>query len=59
MAITKDKKYDFSMWMKADSAYAGTVKLNVVDDAGTTLTNEAALELKKTGKWEKITASLT
>lgn len=59
MAITKDKKYDFSMWMKADSAYAGTVKLNVVDDAGTALTNEAALELKKTGKWEKITASLT
>ncbi len=58
MAITAEKNYDFSMWMKADSSYAGTVKVKVVDDAGQAVTNEAALELKKSGKWEKISASL-
>lgn len=59
MAIRKDAKYDFSMYMKAASDYAGAVKVKVVDDAGTALTNEAALELKKDGTWQKVSASLT
>lgn len=59
MGIRKDVKYDFSMYMKADSAYAGNVKVKVVDDDGTALTNEASLTLKKDGKWNKVSASLT
>ena len=59
MAIRKDAKYDFSMFMKADSAYAGNVKVKVVDDAGTAITDEVAVTLKKDGKWNKVTASLT
>ena len=47
------------MFMKADSTYAGTVKVKVVDDGGAALTNEAALELKKDGTWQKVSASLT
>ena len=53
MAIRKDAEYAFSMFMKADSTYAGTVKVKVVDDSGAALTNEAALELKKDGTWQK------
>lgn len=59
MAIRKDMKYDFSMYMKAASNYAGTVKVKVVDDAGTVLTNEATLNLKKDGTWQKVSTSLT
>lgn len=59
MAIRKGAKYDFSMFMKAGSAYSGAVKVKVVDDSGAALTNEAALSLKKDGTWQKVTASLT
>ncbi len=59
MAIRKGTKYDFSMFMKADSAYAGNVKVKVVDDNGAALTNEAVVTLKKDGKWNKVSASLT
>ncbi len=59
MAIRSGMKYDFSMYMKADSAYAGTVKVKVVDDAGNALTNEAALDLQKDGTWRKVKATLT
>ena len=59
MAIRKDAEYAFSMFMKADSTYAGTVKVKVVDDSGAALTDEAALELKKDGTWQKVSASLT
>ena len=59
MAIRKDAKYEFSMFMKADSAYAGNVKVKVVDDNGAALTNEAAVTLKKDGTWNKVSASLT
>ncbi len=58
MAIRKDVAYDFSMYMKADSSYAGTVKVKAVNDSGAALTNEAALTLKKDGKWQKVKASL-
>lgn len=59
MGIQKDVKYDFSMFMKADSSYAGTVKVKVVDDSGAAITNEAVLDLKKDGTWQKVSASLT
>ncbi len=59
MGIRSGVKYDFSMYMKAASSYAGTVKVKVVDDAGNALTNEAALALKKDGAWQKVSASLT
>ena len=58
MPVTKDKEYKFSMFMKANSAYGGTIKVKVVDDAGTALTNEVSLNLKKDGTWQKISASL-
>ncbi len=59
MGIRSGVKYDFSMFMKAASAYAGTVKVKVVDDSGAALTNEVAVPLKKDGSWQKVSASLT
>ena len=57
--VEQGMKYDFSMWMKADAAYAGTVTVQVTDSAGQALTDVQTLELKKDGKWNKISAALT
>ncbi|MBO5373127.1 MAG: leucine-rich repeat protein [Lachnospiraceae bacterium] len=59
MAIKEGLKYDFSIWAKADAAYTGTLKVKVVNASGADITDEAAVELKKDGTWQKVTANLT
>ncbi len=59
MAIKEGLKYDFSVYMKAEAAYAGTLKVKVVNAQGTAITDEVTLDLKKDGTWQKVTANLT
>ncbi len=59
MAIKEGLKYDFSVYMKADASYAGDVKVKVVNASGKAITDEAVLDLKKDGTWQKVTANLT
>ena len=58
MGITEGKEYAFSTFMKADSSYSGTVKVKVVDDQNNALTNEAVIDLKKDGSWQKVSTKL-
>ena len=51
--------YDFSMWMKADASYAGTITVQVMNSSDQALTDVKTLELKKDGKWNKISTTLT
>ena len=57
--IENGTKYDFSMWMKADAAYAGEITVQVTDSSGEALTDVKTLELKKDGQWNKISTVLT
>lgn len=59
MAIKEGLKYDFSIWAKADAAYAGTLKVKVVNASGADITDEATVAITKDGTWKKATASLT
>ncbi len=57
--IQDGMKYDFSMWMKADAAYAGNITVQVQNASGQALTDVKTLELKKDGNWNKISTVLT
>lgn len=59
MGITAGKKYDFSIYTKAAENYAGTLKVKVVNDAGTAITDEVAIDCKKDGTWNQSKATLT
>ena len=59
MGITEGKTYDFSVYAKAAENYAGTLKVKVVNDAGEAITDEAVIDFKKDGTWNKTKASLT
>ena len=59
MPIVKGNSFDFSMFMKADSSYAGSVKVKVVNASGTAITDEKQLTLVKDGTWQKVSTTLT
>ena len=59
MGITAGKKYDFSIYTKAAENYTGTLKVKVVNDAGTAITDEVAIDCKKDGTWNQSKATLT
>lgn len=59
MAITKDGKFDFSVWTRADASYTGTMKVQVVSESGTPITDEQEIELVNNGEWQKASAVLT
>ncbi len=59
MPIVKGNSFDFSMFMKADSSYAGSVKVKAVNASGTAITDEKQLTLVKDGTWQKVSETLT
>ncbi|MBO5303534.1 MAG: leucine-rich repeat protein [Lachnospiraceae bacterium] len=58
MAVKEGLAYDFSVYMKADASYAGSLKVKVVNAAGTAITDEVTVDVKKDGTWQKVTADL-
>lgn len=59
MPMVKGNSYDFSIWTKADSDYAGTMKVKVVSETGADLTEEETIKLVNDGTWQKACAELT
>lgn len=58
MPMVKGESFDFSVWTKADSDYAGTLKVKVISETGKDLTEEAVIDLVNDGTWHKATATL-
>lgn len=60
IAFKEGRPFNFSMWMKADPDYQGTVTIRGVNEAETQdLTDTQTVELVKDGQWHKVTAVLT
>lgn len=53
MPITKDAKFDFTIQTRADAAYAGKMKVRVVNENGDAITDEKEVKLNNNGKWSK------
>lgn len=51
--------YTFSAFTKADKGYAGKLRVKLVNDSGTALTDEQEVSLEADGSWKKVSAELT
>ena len=58
MKFTEGETYKFSAWMRAGTAFKGTLTVHLEDNAGQTLTQqEIPVELTK--EWQKVEAEIT
>lgn len=58
-AAKKTGTYTFSVFTKAPQGYNGKIKVKLVDDNGSALTDEKEISLDANGKWKKVSAELT
>lgn len=59
MPIVQGNDFDFSMFVKADASYKGTVKVKAVNESGAAITDEKEVSLIKDGTWQKVYATLS
>jgi len=59
VSITAGTKYDFSMYVKCDASYSGTITVKAVNSTGTAITDSKTIKLTKDGSWNKVSTVLT
>lgn len=59
MPVKNGVEMNFSVFTKADASYKGRLKVRVVDASGQPLTEEITVKPDVSGKWEKVTGTLT
>lgn len=58
IAIKSGRKFDCSIWAKADESYNGTISVVVVDENDTPITNKVTIDFVRDGRWHKSEVSV-